>query len=139
MEHPSGRRILIVDDDPEIAALLACVFALGGHTTRWAPDGPRALELLEAELPDLLTLDVNMPGMSGIEVLRQLRASPRLQGLQVVVLTSREDVLPQMRLQADAVMTKPFDIAALLATAASLLAVAPPRERAVGDESAFAA
>lgn len=99
MEVPTGRQILIVDDDPDIAALLARVFALDGHTTRWAPDGPRVLELLEAEPPDLLTLDVNMPRMSGIEVLTQLRASPRLRGLQVVVLTSREDVLPQVRLQ----------------------------------------
>ena len=85
------REILIVEDDPEMARLLTEIL-----TTTWrrvrvrtAADGAEALRLLRERRPDLLLLDLLMPGMSGYEVLRTLRADPALRDLPVVVLTAR--------------------------------------------------
>ncbi len=85
------REILIVEDDPEMARLLTEIL-----TTTWrrvrvrtAADGAEALRLLRERWPDLLLLDLLMPGMSGYEVLRTLRADPALRDLPVVVLTAR--------------------------------------------------
>jgi CheY-like chemotaxis protein len=94
-------------------------------------NGQRALELLTAAPPRLITLDLNMPHLSGVEVLSRIRATPRLHDLPVVVLTSREDVPPVVQAQATLVMHKPFDIPELLATAATFLG-APLQARAVG-------
>lgn len=124
-------QILLVEDEPAIAELLTRVFAMGGYTTCWAPHGQRALELLAAAPPGLMTLDLNMPHLSGVEVLSQIRATPRLHDLPVVVLTSREEVPVVVQAQATLVMQKPFDIPELLAAAAAFLE-APFQARAVG-------
>lgn len=133
MSQSPPPQIMIVEDDPDIAQLLGRVFRLGGYTTAWAPDGLQALARLEAETPDLLTLDMNMPQMSGAEVLTRLRAAPRSSQLPVLVLTSREELPPQVYAQANRVMTKPFDIAALLNTVREILATTAEQARAVGE------
>lgn len=133
MSHLSRAQILIVEDDLDIAQLLARVFGLGGYSTAMAPDARSALEVLATEPPDLMTLDINLPDMSGVEVLSQVRRAPQHQALPVIVLTSRDDLPQQVQRQATAVMTKPFEIAGLLAAAAALLADAPLRARAVGE------
>lgn len=125
-------QILIVEDDPDIATLLARVFQLAGYTTAWAPDGLQALAQLEAGPPSLMTLDINMPRMSGVEVLARIRAAPGQRALPVIVLTSREELPQQVYTQATRVMRKPFDIAALLAAVQEILASAPARVRAIG-------
>lgn len=133
MASPGNPQILIVEDDPDIAHLLGRVFRMGGYTTIWAPDGIQALERLEVEQPDLMTLDMNMPHMSGFEVLAQLRAAPRHRELPVIILTSRGILPQQVEAQASMVMTKPFDISALLVAVRAILAPVAERARAVGE------
>lgn len=129
MEAPT--QILLVEDEPAIAELLARVFAMGGYTTCWVSHGQQALDLLATASPRLMTLDLNMPHLSGVEVLSRIRATPRLGDLPVVVLTSREDVPPVVQAQATLVVHKPFDIPDLLAVAAAFLG-APLQARAIG-------
>lgn len=133
MSQPASPQIMIVEDDPDIAQLLGRVFSIGGYTTAWAPDGLQALARLEAEQPDLMTLDVNMPHLSGVEVLTRIRATPGGHTLPVIVLTSREELPQQVYAQASKVMRKPFDLAALLAAARELLEASMPRARAIGE------
>jgi CheY-like chemotaxis protein len=82
-----GRRVLVVDDEPEIAALIAARLAPFEVEAVTASTGPDALALLRAERFDAITLDILMPGMSGFEVLRTLRADPDLRGIPVVVVS----------------------------------------------------
>lgn len=130
MSDPAEYQILIVEDDPDLALLLQRVLYLGGYTSCWAPDGARALELLALGPPRMLTLDMNMPGLSGPEVLQRIRATPCLARLPVLILTSREELPRRVVAQASAVIIKPFDIGALLGCVGDL--VAAPRAREVG-------
>ncbi len=82
-----GRRVLVVDDEPEIAALIAERLAPFEVEAVVAESGRAALERLRAEHFDAVTLDILMPGMSGFEVLRTLRADPELRGIPVVVVS----------------------------------------------------
>jgi DNA-binding response OmpR family regulator len=68
------KKILIVDDDNSLVELCMIVLGAAGYEVRGAYNGPQALTMLQKELPDLILLDVMMPGMSGIEVCRQVRA-----------------------------------------------------------------
>jgi CheY-like chemotaxis protein len=71
----ANARILVVDDDLMICSFLKDVFARQGYQTRFAPTGREALSLIEQQPPDILVLDLTMPGMNGIEVLRRLRTT----------------------------------------------------------------
>lgn len=132
MDQVIGLRVLIVEDDPDIALLLQRLFGMVGLASTWAADEFQALQRLEADPHDLLTLDLNMPRLSGLEVLAQIRATPLLAELPVIVLTSWDELPERVQAQANAVMTKPFDVAVLLATVSDLLGQAAPRARAVG-------
>jgi DNA-binding response OmpR family regulator len=81
--------ILIVDDEPQIRDLLRNYLSARGYQVRVASDGQQALALVDQEPPDLIVLDVNMPGMNGIEVLKRLRAK-NYAGV-VIFLTSSQD------------------------------------------------
>ena len=82
-----GRRVLVIDDEPEIAQLIAERLEPFGVEAAVATTAPRRCERLRTEPFDAMTLDILMPGMSGFEVLRQLRADPELRGLPVVVVS----------------------------------------------------
>jgi PAS domain S-box-containing protein len=82
----AARRVLVVDDNVDAAESLALVLRLGGHAVRVAHNGPRALELAGAERPEIVFLDIGMPGMDGYEVARRLRASGAA-GTVLVALT----------------------------------------------------
>jgi CheY-like chemotaxis protein len=82
-----GRRVLVVDDEPEIAGLIAQQLSPFDVDTVIATSGPDALACLRSERFDAITLDILMPGMSGFEVLRTLRADPELRGIPVVVVS----------------------------------------------------
>jgi DNA-binding response OmpR family regulator len=133
MSQLTSPQIMIVEDDPDIAQLLGRIFHIGGYTTAWAPDGLQALARLEDEPPDLMTLDVNMPHLSGVEVLTQIRATPVGRELPVLVLTSREELPQQVYTQASKVMRKPFDLATLLAAVRDLLEAPATHARAIGE------
>ena len=83
----SARRILVVDDNGDAADSLAVLLRLLGNDVRTAPDGPAALEAARAYRPDVVLLDLGLPGMSGYEVCRRLREGHFANGPLVVALT----------------------------------------------------
>jgi DNA-binding response OmpR family regulator len=83
--------ILVVDDELTVRSLLHDVLELEGYVVREAEDGPSALLDLHAGRPDLVILDVMMPRMSGIEVLKEIRRDPELEHLPVLMLTAAGD------------------------------------------------
>lgn len=77
--------ILIVDDEPEFAEMLELRLTQRGHRVRWAPDGPDALAALAERAPDVVILDLRLPGLNGLEVLRRIKAGFPL--VEVILLT----------------------------------------------------
>ncbi len=103
--------ILVVDDEPDIAALVAYHLARESYRVRTATTGPEALVAVEREVPDLVILDLMLPEMSGLEVLRELRGRPELAGIPVILLTARKeerDRVEGLELGADDYVPKPF-------------------------------
>ena len=108
------RRILVVDDDPLVRELLAAVLGDGEFELGFAEDGASALKSVEERVPDLVVLDVMMPGMDGYEVCRTLRAAHP--ATRIVMLTARHgeaEHATAMAAGADAFLTKPFSPLAL--------------------------
>ncbi len=106
-----GARVLVVDDEPEITALVAYHLARASYRVRTAADGSEAFRAVESERPDLIVLDVMLPGLSGLEVLKTLRTRLELQTVPVVLLTARggeAERIEGLRLGADDYITKPF-------------------------------
>ena len=121
---PSGRealrgiRVLVVDDDADIRALANLALSQDGHVVSEASSGGEALTLIDAQAPDLLVLDLLMPGQGGLEVLRILRSRPATAALPVVVLTAMDDeanTRAGFELGATDYVTKPFTIPQLAA------------------------
>jgi signal transduction histidine kinase len=117
LDTPNGD-VLIVDDFPDALALYEALLAEDGHRVRTASSGAQALQLVEEREPELVLLDVSMPGMDGVEVLRRLRGR-RGGGPAVIMLTAarREPhaIEEGLRQGADAYLTKPIDARELLA------------------------
>jgi len=104
--------ILVVDDDPEIVSMLSTRLTKRGYKISTAPDGHRALELAKREKPDLILLDVMMPGKSGWEVARALKQDPVTQNIKIVMVTaigSQVNELTSPLYGADAYLDKPFE------------------------------
>jgi two-component system alkaline phosphatase synthesis response regulator PhoP len=121
--------ILAVDDDDLIRRLVQFNLQRAGYRVTPARDGLEALEQIEQERPDLVLLDVNMPRLDGIELLRRLRADPGTATLPVVMLTAKaqdEDILEGKRSGADYYLTKPFSPTELLAVVQEVLGVPGP-------------
>ncbi|MEH3157933.1 MAG: response regulator [Sphingomonas taxi] len=105
---PMPRTVLIVDDDPHIRQLLAFALDKAGLTTLEAADGEAGLAMAEAQAPDLVILDINMPRMDGLEVCRRLRAAGET---PILFLSSRDDEIDRVlgiELGADDYVVKPF-------------------------------
>ncbi len=88
MAHASEKRILVVDDEPDVRNFLAACIEDAGFVVETARDGVEALEKIEANPPDLMTLDMVMPRKSGISVIRTLRENERYKSLPVIVITA---------------------------------------------------
>ena len=103
--------ILVVDDEQQICDLLQRFLSLRGYRVRAANDGPQALAVVEQEIPQLIVLDMNMPGMNGVEVLRKLRAKKYAGGV-ILLTTGQDDNLLQEALDLGSVdvMGKPVDL-----------------------------
>jgi two-component system, OmpR family, phosphate regulon response regulator PhoB len=104
-------RILVVDDEPDISALVAYHLARESYRVRTAGSGPEALRAIESEVPDLVVLDLMLPGMSGLDVLSELRRRAETESLPVILLTARreeEDRIAGLRHGADDYLAKPF-------------------------------
>jgi CheY-like chemotaxis protein len=106
--------ILVVDDDPAIAALIAEVLTDEGYTVRLAYDASSALAVIAAQVPDLVLTDLLLPGMSGLELLRMVRARGHAD-LPIILVTAAVDRAADLiRQGATACLLKPFDIDELL-------------------------
>jgi adenylate cyclase len=117
--------ILVVDDLPQNARLLDAVLAPRGYRVVTAESGEDALRLLDSEPPDLVLLDVFMPGLDGYEVCRRIRAQPATAYLPVVMITASggQEKRRAIEAGADDFVTKPFDQAELLARVSSLIRI----------------
>jgi len=103
--------ILVVEDEPAIQELVVCNLELAGHRALRAHSAEQALEMVRAALPDLVVLDWMLPGMSGLEFARRLRADRRTQRVPLIMLTARadeQDKLAGLETGADDYLTKPF-------------------------------
>lgn len=117
--------ILVADDDEDIRALVSYRLTAAGFRVVEASDGQEALDLALAEVPDVAVLDVMMPGLTGVDVTRALRADDRTQGVKVILLTSRSqehDVAAGFGAGADDYVTKPFSPQELQARVNAVLA-----------------
>lgn len=116
--------ILLVDDNPQILSILADLLRPLGHKILCASSGPAALALAVEEPPDLILLDVMMPGLDGFTVCRQIRAHPLLAQVPVILVTALDDRESRVRgfeAGADEFVTKPFDYVELRARVSTIL------------------
>ncbi|MYV42000.1 response regulator, partial [Streptomyces sp. SID1328] len=105
---PSAGRVLVVDDDPTVAEVVAGYLVRAGHAVDRAADGPSALESAAGRWPDLVVLDLMLPGMDGLEVCARLRERGPV---PVIMLTARgdeDDRVLGLEVGADDYVTKPF-------------------------------
>jgi PAS domain S-box-containing protein len=110
------RHILVVDDNDDAAQSLALLLRLGGHEVRVANDGPSALAAVEAEQPEIVVLDLELPGMDGFKVARRLREQPGFEDMLVVALTGygqEEDRQRCLEAGFDGHLVKPVEADAL--------------------------
>lgn len=117
-------RVLVVDDVRFILQMIASIFRDQGHEVLTAENGPDAIEMAKSERPDLILLDIAMPGMDGVEVARELRADGSLSGTRILMVTAQSDTRSFARATeagADDYVCKPFDTPTLLGKAGKLL------------------
>jgi two-component system alkaline phosphatase synthesis response regulator PhoP len=118
-------RILVVEDDFEIAQMLRIFFETKGYQVIIAPRGEKALELCRNQLPNVVLLDIILPGIDGYEVCRRLKSNQRTSNVPVIFLTKmdeRADQIAGLGLGADDYITKPFDITELESSVERLVA-----------------
>jgi two-component system, OmpR family, response regulator MprA len=129
-------RVLVVEDDAEIADVLRRFLRQEGHEVRTAVDGEEALPAASEFVPDLVILDLGLPGLDGVEVCRQLRAGGDVPILILTARTELDDRVEGLDSGADDYLMKPFERQELLARIRALLRRRPPRGSAsltVGD------
>ena len=114
-------KVLIVDDDRDLRELIAFALTQAGFLVVKAADGPSAVRLFDAEGPDLVVLDINMPGASGFQVCEAIRARSAVPVMMLTVRSEEEDLIKALDLGADDYLTKPFSPKTLLARIKALL------------------
>jgi two-component system, OmpR family, KDP operon response regulator KdpE len=107
--------ILIVDDEPQIRRVMRTTLSSNGYSVIEARSGEEALEMMRKERPELVLLDVNMPGMSGLEVCREIRDQSEVAIIMLTVRNSEQDKVLALDAGADDYVVKPFSIEELLA------------------------
>ena len=134
-EENTGR-VLVVEDDVSIADVLRRTLRQEGHEVRSAADGVEALEMAEEFVPDLVVLDLGLPKLDGVEVLKRLRATSDVPILILTARTETDDRVEGLDSGADDYLVKPFERKELLARLRALMRRRPPRGSAaltVGD------
>jgi len=132
---PSPNRVLVVEDEPHIRELVALHLGLEGWTTDVVGDGAVALERLRVQGYDLVILDIMLPGLDGLTVLKALRREPRNGDVPVLLLTARReesDKVLGLESGADDYLAKPFGVRELMARARALMR--RPRHGSLADE-----
>jgi len=137
-----ARKILVVDDEDVLVETLAYNLEQAGYRVVTAADGSSALDAARSELPDLIILDIMLPGMDGLEVCRQLRRENSTSTTPIVMLTAKGDEIDKvvgLEIGADDYITKPFAFSELLARVQALIrragGLSEPTQLAAGDLS----
>lgn len=113
----SKKTILVVDDDPDVVTIVGGILNSREYTVQCAYNGQEVFGRLQEDRPDLIILDVKMPGMDGLEVLKRLKAASDTSAIPVILLTGKgqyQDALRGYQLGTDYYMTKPFTGAQLI-------------------------
>ena len=121
--------VLVVDDDEDNIRIVSSILLARGFEVRLARDGRSALESIRQQRPDLVLLDVLMPGLDGMQVLDHIRANPQSSSVPVIMLTAKttdQDLLDGYRSGASYYVTKPFTSRQLLYAIALVLGREPP-------------
>lgn len=124
MENPDKKKILIADDNKSVRDILECMLLAPGRMFLFAEDGISAMRIAGEEGPDLVILDVQMPGADGYEVCRTLRADENTSGIRILMLSGlgkSEDVLEGFKSGADDYLVKPVSAGLLGARVNKLL------------------
>jgi len=117
-------KILIVDDEPHVLRAIAYALRRAGYEVVTAPNGEEALSKVHSEHPDLMILDIMMPGINGLEVCQRLRKQQQTASLPIIMLSARADVDDKVRglgAGADSYVTKPVALSEIMARVAALL------------------
>ena len=123
----TGAKVLVVDDEPNVLRSLAQYLTIEDFTVETASNGLEALEKVDSFLPELILLDVMMPGMDGFEVLDKLKADPVHANTPIIMLTAKDqsaDVLKGYQSGATSYLVKPFNLDELVETINQVLAQA---------------
>ncbi len=135
--EPHNKSVLVVDDDPNIRALLQQELMEAGYAVRLAEDGRKALALIRDEIPGLVILDVMMPEMNGFDVAAVLKNDPATMDVPIIILSVVEDKERGFRVGVDRYLTKPIDTASLFHEVDALLDQGKSRKKVmVVDEDA---
>ncbi|MEW5992236.1 MAG: response regulator transcription factor [Chloroflexota bacterium] len=130
--------VLVVDDEPQIVEVVAAYLRREGYAVSTAADGDQALERLREAPPDLVVLDLMLPGRSGFDVLREMRAAQLASA--VIMLTARDDLVDRvtgLELGADDYVTKPFEPRELVARVGAVLRRSQAARPAAAPEPAI--
>jgi DNA-binding response OmpR family regulator len=121
-------RILLIEDEPNIQRLISYALQTKGHDVRVAPDGVDGLQVARTKTPDLILLDMVMPGMSGVEVLMALKGDSSLKSIPVLIVTAsaqKAEAEKAIELGAADYLIKPFHVHDLHEAVTSLLGDVP--------------
>lgn len=132
----AAERVLVVDDEPDIVALVAYHLAKSGYSVSTATSGLEALAAARRDKPALVVLDLMLPGLSGLEVMEELRADPNTMRIAVLMLTARReesDRIKGLTLGADDYLTKPFSPPELVLRVAAILRRVKAGQEETGD------
>lgn len=121
----SAGRILVVDDEPQIRRIMRTTLTAAGYEVEDAKTGEEALKKLRDYRPDLVLLDINMPGMGGLAACRELRADPNVAIVMLTVHNTEADKVKALDAGADDFVTKPFSTPELLARIRAVLRRVP--------------
>ena len=116
MPAPDQLVVLVIEDDPLVCILLQDILQEEGYQVLLAKNGEQAMVILTTARPDLVTLDLNLPGIGGDVVLKELRKQDTTKELPVIVVTALETIPHEVQKLAQAVVQKPFEIDRLLST-----------------------
>jgi two-component system phosphate regulon response regulator PhoB len=133
-QSAAAERVLVVDDEPDIVALVAYHLAKAGYSVSTATSGPEGLAAARRDRPSIVVLDLMLPGLSGLEVMEELRSDSATARIAVLMLTARReesDRIKGLTLGADDYLTKPFSPPELVLRVAAILR----RLKAAPDES----
>ena len=129
------QRILVVDDEEDLLELIDYNLTKEGYRVRCVASGEEAIEVAQEVLPDLIVLDLMLPGVVGLDVCKQLKSDPKTQHIPVVMLTAKSeesDVVAGLELGADDYVTKPFSPRVLIARIRTVLR---RRAKLAGDDA----